>query len=66
MAAGSTVFFGLWLQKPLQIAAAAPSGSRLADAIARCVEFDRSGTILELGAGTGSLTRGLLRAGFEL
>jgi phosphatidylethanolamine/phosphatidyl-N-methylethanolamine N-methyltransferase len=63
VAAGATVFFGLWLQKPLDIAAANPSGPRLADAFARCVPLHRPGTVLELGAGTGSLTRGLVRAG---
>jgi phosphatidylethanolamine/phosphatidyl-N-methylethanolamine N-methyltransferase len=51
------------LQKPLRIAAVNPSGPRLADAFAHCVEFDRPGVVLELGAGTGSLTRGLVRAG---
>jgi phosphatidylethanolamine/phosphatidyl-N-methylethanolamine N-methyltransferase len=63
MAADATIFFGLWLQKPLRIAAANPSGSRLADALAGCVDLARSGPVLELGAGTGSLTRGLVRAG---
>ena len=63
MAADATVFFGLWLQKPLHIAATNPSSARLADAIARCVELERPGPVLELGAGTGSLTRGLVRAG---
>ena len=63
MSAGATVFFGLWLQKPMRIAAANPSGRRFADAIARCVELDRPGAVLELGAGTGSITRGLVRAG---
>ena len=58
MAAGATVFFGLWLQKPLRIAAANPSGQRLADTVAHCVELDRPGAVLELGAGTGSLTAG--------
>jgi phosphatidylethanolamine/phosphatidyl-N-methylethanolamine N-methyltransferase len=57
------VFLGLWLQKPLHIAATNPSSVRLADAVARRVEFGRPGPVLELGAGTGSLTRGLLRAG---
>ena len=61
--ANATVFFGLWLQKPLRIAAANPSSSRLADALARYVELARPGPVLELGAGTGSLTRGLVRAG---
>ncbi len=63
MAADATVFFGLWLQKPLHIAAANPSGARLADRFARYVELGRPGPVLELGAGTGSLTRGLVRAG---
>src|SRR6202043_720098 len=57
------VFFGLWLQKPMRIAAANPSGRRFADALARCVDLDRPGVVLELGAGTGSITRGLVRAG---
>jgi phosphatidylethanolamine/phosphatidyl-N-methylethanolamine N-methyltransferase len=59
----ATVFFGLWLQKPLRIAAANPSSSRLADALAHCVDLERPGPVLELGAGTGGLTRGLVRAG---
>src|SRR5437764_2125069 len=57
------IFFGLWLQRPLAIAATNPSGVRLADAVARCIDFSRPGPVLELGAGTGSLTNGLLRAG---
>ena len=57
------LFFGLWLQKPLQIAAVTPSGKRLAQVMAELVDFDRPGPVLELGAGTGSLTRGLLQAG---
>src|SRR5437899_2581565 len=61
--ADASVFFALWLQKPLRIAAANPSGARLADAVARCIDLARPGPILELGAGTGSLTQGLVRAG---
>jgi phosphatidylethanolamine/phosphatidyl-N-methylethanolamine N-methyltransferase len=57
------VFFGLWLQNPLRIAAANPSGAHLADTVARHVDLSRPGPVLELGAGTGSLTRGLIRAG---
>ena len=63
MTTDASVFFALWLQKPLRIAAANPSSSRLADTVARCVDLARPGPILELGAGTGSLTRGLVRAG---
>jgi phosphatidylethanolamine/phosphatidyl-N-methylethanolamine N-methyltransferase len=57
------LFFGLWLQKPLQIAAVTPSGKRLAAVMAELVDFARPGPVLELGAGTGGLTRGLLEAG---
>ena len=63
MVADAGVFFGLWLQKPLQIAAVCPSSTRAAMAMARLVDLARPGPVLELGAGTGSLTRGLLRAG---
>ena len=59
----AALFFGLWLQKPLQIAAVCPSSNHLADAMARLVDLDRPGPVLELGAGTGGLTRGLLRVG---
>jgi phosphatidylethanolamine/phosphatidyl-N-methylethanolamine N-methyltransferase len=63
MSADAGVFFALWLQKPLRIAAVKPSGARLADTVARCIDLRRPGPVLELGAGTGSLTRGLVRAG---
>ena len=63
MNADASVFFALWLQRPLRIAAANPSGTRLADAVARCIDLARPGHILELGAGTGILTQGLVRAG---
>ena len=63
MNADACVFFSLWLQKPLRIAAANPSGTRLADAVAHCTDLARPGPVLELGAGTGSLTQGLVRAG---
>ena len=63
MSGDAALFFGLWLQKPLQIAAITPSSTHLAAAMAGLVDFGRRGPILELGAGTGSLTRGLLKAG---
>ncbi len=63
MAAEAGLFLGLWLRKPLQIAAVCPSSDHLADAFARLVDLRRRGAVLELGGGTGSLTRGLLRAG---
>jgi phosphatidylethanolamine/phosphatidyl-N-methylethanolamine N-methyltransferase len=57
------LFFGLWLQKPLQIAAVTPSSKRLAQVMAELVDLDRPGPVLELGAGTGGITRGLLEVG---
>jgi len=63
MSGDAALFFGLWLQRPLQIAAITPSSTHLAAAMAGLVDPSRLGSVLELGAGTGSLTRGLLRAG---
>jgi phosphatidylethanolamine/phosphatidyl-N-methylethanolamine N-methyltransferase len=63
MRGDNALFFGLWLQKPLQIAAVTPSSKRLACVMAEFVDLSRPGPVLELGAGTGSITRGLLEAG---
>jgi len=63
MSGDAALFFGLWLQKPLQIAAITPSSTRLATVMAQLVDLARPGPVLELGAGTGSLTRGLLQRG---
>ena len=60
---GATLFLRLWLQRPLQIAAVCPNGEHLAGAIARLADFDQPGVVLELGAGAGSLTAGLLEGG---
>lgn len=61
--AAAGLFLGLWFRKPLQIAAICPSSEHLADALASLVDWRGPGMVLELGAGTGSLTRGLLRRG---
>jgi phosphatidylethanolamine/phosphatidyl-N-methylethanolamine N-methyltransferase len=60
----AALFFGLWLRKPLQIAAITPSSTSLATIMAGLVDLSRPGSVLELGAGTGSLTRGLLRRSY--
>jgi phospholipid N-methyltransferase len=39
----AALFFGLWLQKPLQIAAIAPSSTRLATVMANLVDWSRPG-----------------------
>lgn len=63
VASEAGLFLALWLKKPLQIASVYPSSAHLADAMARFVDLSRPGPVLELGGGTGSLTRGLLRGG---
>lgn len=53
-------FFGHWVRRPRSIGAVAPSGEVLARAMAREIDFDRPGLIVELGGGTGSITRALV------
>jgi phosphatidylethanolamine/phosphatidyl-N-methylethanolamine N-methyltransferase len=57
------IFFRHWLSNPLGIGAVLPSGGSVARAMARELALDRPGAVLELGGGTGSLTRGLIAAG---
>jgi len=57
------IFFRHWLSNPLGIGAILPSGSSVARAMAGELALDRPGAVLELGGGTGSLTRGLIAAG---
>jgi len=60
------IFFRHWLRNPLGIGAALPSGTKVARAMARELRLDRPGLVLELGGGTGGVTRGLLAAGCPL
>jgi phosphatidylethanolamine/phosphatidyl-N-methylethanolamine N-methyltransferase len=60
----AALFFGLWLRKPLQIAAICPSTPPVGAAMARLVDISCPGPLLELGAGSGSITRGLVEAGW--
>ena len=57
------IFLRHWIRDPLGIGALFPSSARVAQAMARQLQLDRPGVIVELGAGTGSLTRGLIAAG---
>jgi phosphatidylethanolamine/phosphatidyl-N-methylethanolamine N-methyltransferase len=57
------IFFRHWLSNPLGIGAILPSGGSIARAMARELALERPGAVLELGGGTGSLTRGLIAAG---
>jgi phosphatidylethanolamine/phosphatidyl-N-methylethanolamine N-methyltransferase len=49
-------FIRSWLEKPLSTGAVAPSGRVLARAMARYVEPELPGPVVELGPGTGPVT----------
>jgi phosphatidylethanolamine/phosphatidyl-N-methylethanolamine N-methyltransferase len=57
------LFFRHWLRRPLGIGALLPSSRAVAEAMARGMPLSRPGMVLELGGGTGSVTRALLEAG---
>ncbi len=56
-------FLGTLVNEPLSVGALAPSSRRLADHMA--VDIVPGSRVIELGAGTGSLTRAILDAGVE-
>jgi phosphatidylethanolamine/phosphatidyl-N-methylethanolamine N-methyltransferase len=64
--AGTALFLKRWLRRPFSVGAVVPSGPLLARAMAEttlaCLE-DRPGHVIELGAGTGEVTKALLAAG---
>jgi phospholipid N-methyltransferase len=57
-------FFRAWLANPLRVAAIVPSGQALAKAMTEEISA-ASGPVIELGPGTGSFTRALLRRGIR-
>jgi phosphatidylethanolamine/phosphatidyl-N-methylethanolamine N-methyltransferase len=58
-------FIRSWMEKPLATGAVMPSGKPLARTMARYVDPDRPGPIVELGAGTGAVTAALVEQGIE-
>jgi len=56
-------FIRSWLEKPLAIGAVAPSGRVLARTMARYVDIDIPGPVIELGPGTGPVTEALVARG---
>jgi len=64
--AGTALFLKRWLRRPLAMGAVVPSGRLLTEALAltalREIE-GRDGHVIELGAGTGEVTKALLAAG---
>ena len=59
------LFFRRWLAHPLRVGALFPSGSSLATAVAKAVQINyRPGEyVVELGPGTGAVTRALMESG---
>ncbi len=62
MASDIPLFLGQLLRKPGQVVALAPSSAALAQHMAQAVP-DGSGAVVELGPGTGKITRALLGRG---
>ena len=64
--AGTALFLKRWLRRPFATGAVVPSGRLLAEAMARTTRTaieGRPGHVVELGAGTGEVTKALLAAG---
>ncbi len=58
-------FFRSWIERPLSTGAVAPSSKILARAMARYVDPNSSGPVVELGPGTGPVTEALVEAGVD-
>ncbi|MGH8078940.1 MAG: class I SAM-dependent methyltransferase [Lysobacter sp.] len=61
---GAWTFFRQWLKNPLRVAAVAPSSAELAAAMIAELPDDAQ-RVIELGGGTGAITRALLEAGIR-
>jgi len=64
--AGTALFLKRWLRRPFAMGAVVPSGRLLAEAMARATLAaleGQPGHVVELGAGTGEVTKALLAAG---
>lgn len=57
------VFFSALVREPRRVGAIGPSGPNLGRVMAREVDLSRPGIVVELGGGTGSITRALLLNG---
>jgi phosphatidylethanolamine/phosphatidyl-N-methylethanolamine N-methyltransferase len=58
-------FIRSWIEKPLSIGAVAPSSRLLARTMARYVDKDAKGPVIELGPGTGPVTEALVEHGVD-
>jgi phosphatidylethanolamine/phosphatidyl-N-methylethanolamine N-methyltransferase len=58
-------FIRSWIEKPLATGAVMPSGKVLARTMARYVDPETSGPVIELGPGTGPVTEALIEHGVD-
>jgi len=58
-------FIRSWIEKPLSTGAVMPSSKALARTMARYVDADASGPVIELGPGTGPVTEALVEHGID-
>ncbi|MBM3582557.1 MAG: hypothetical protein FJX37_11425 [Alphaproteobacteria bacterium] len=63
LAVPAWLFLSRWFRNPLRTGSVLPSGRPLAEALARQIDGRTRGTIVELGAGTGSVTEALINSG---
>lgn len=59
------VFFNEWRQHPTQLGTLAPITVKLADTTAALIPNPAQAKVVEIGAGTGRLSRAILRAGVQ-
>jgi phosphatidylethanolamine/phosphatidyl-N-methylethanolamine N-methyltransferase len=57
------LFLRRWLANPLKVGSLFPSSPALGDSMARRVKFGPDDIVVEIGAGTGSVTKSLLKFG---
>ncbi len=62
----TALFLARWLKAPQRIGSLAPSSQYLARAMARQIDPRRHRLVVELGGGTGSITKALLETGLPL
>ena len=62
---GTKLFILRALRNPLRLGAVAPSSRHLGALLARHTAIDDDSPIIELGGGTGALTRALIKAGID-
>ena len=61
----AALFFRRWLSNPLQMGSIIPSSPKLGALIAKQIDKRSGSLILELGAGTGAITKSLISAGIS-